>query len=132
MKILEELKKRAQSKDYTIVLPEANMDERVKNACVEILRDGLSKIIVFGSIDEFSKEFRDKVDYYCRVTLTKEEFEEITDKCRFALELSKNGGRNVTEAVKMVGTSTLKKWTHWDIKKLRERVEKGTAEGGKE
>ena len=83
---------------------------------------------IFNKLDEFSKEFRDKVDYYCRVTLSKEEFEEITDKCRFALELSKNGGRNVTEAVKMVGARNLKKWSHWDIKKLKERVEKGGAE----
>lgn len=57
MKILQDLKKRAKSKDYTIVLPEANLDERVKNACLRILNEGLSKIIVFGKAEEFSNEF---------------------------------------------------------------------------
>ena len=59
MKILEEIKQRAKSKDLKIILPEANMDERVKNACIEILREGLSKIIVFGKKAEFPEEFND-------------------------------------------------------------------------
>ena len=55
MKILEEIKQRAKSKDATIVLPEANLDERVKNAVVEILNQGLSKLIVFGSEADYPK-----------------------------------------------------------------------------
>ena len=56
MKILEEIRERAKSKDLTIVLPEANLDERVKNACVQILAEELSKIIVFGTEKDFPKE----------------------------------------------------------------------------
>ena len=57
MKLLEELKQKAKNKDYSIVLPEANLDERVKQACAEILKSGLSKIIVFGKENEFPQEF---------------------------------------------------------------------------
>ena len=55
MKILEEIRMRAKNKDLTIVLPEANMDERVKTACEQILKEGLSKLIVFGKKEEFDK-----------------------------------------------------------------------------
>ncbi len=58
MKILNQIRERAKNKDSKIILPEANIDERVKNACVEILSEGLSKIIVFGKTEEFSEEFK--------------------------------------------------------------------------
>lgn len=57
MKILENLRKKAKNKNNVIILPEANVDERVKNACVQILNEKLSKIIVFGKKEDFSKEF---------------------------------------------------------------------------
>lgn len=56
MKILEEIRKRAKSKEAKIILPEANMDERVKNAVCEILKDNLSKVVVFGKTEEFGEE----------------------------------------------------------------------------
>ena len=43
MKILEELKQRAKNKDNVIILPEANLDERVKLAALEILKKILQK-----------------------------------------------------------------------------------------
>ena len=55
MKILEEIKRRAQSKDCTIVLPEANMDERVMLAAKQILAENLSKIIVLGNVSDFDE-----------------------------------------------------------------------------
>jgi len=56
MKILKEIQERAKLKDLTIVLPEANLDERVKTACEKILKQGLSKLIVFGKNEEFDGE----------------------------------------------------------------------------
>ncbi len=53
MKILNELKKRAKDIDATIVLPEANLDERVMRACEIIVKKKLSKIIVLGKREEF-------------------------------------------------------------------------------
>ena len=58
MKILNEIKTKAKNKQAVIVLPEANMDERVKNAAMQILKEGLSKIIVFGKESEYSKDFK--------------------------------------------------------------------------
>ena len=43
MKILQELRNRAKSKDGTIVLPEANMDERVKSSAIQILNEDLNR-----------------------------------------------------------------------------------------
>ena len=58
MKILRELKQKAKLKDCKIVLPEANMDERVMSAVVQILQENISKIVVLGEKEEFPKEFR--------------------------------------------------------------------------
>ena len=78
---------------------------------------------IFEKLDKLSKEFKDNLDYYCRVILTKDEFEEIKSKCEFAVELYQNGGRRVSDAVYAVAKMGKSKWSHWDIKKLRERVE---------
>ena len=59
MKILKEIQERAKNRDCKIILPEANIDDRVKSACSQILKERLSKIVVFGSVDEFPKEFQD-------------------------------------------------------------------------
>lgn len=58
MDILKEITKRAKSIDATIILPEANLDERVKKAAEIILKRGLSKIIVFGKEEEYSSIFK--------------------------------------------------------------------------
>ena len=78
---------------------------------------------IFNEIDTLYKQFKDNLDYYCRVTLTKEEFEEMISKCQFAVELQENGGACVSPAVSMVAKMNSKKWNHWEIEKLIERVE---------
>ena len=57
MEILKQIQKKAKNKEVTIVLPEANIDERVYKACEIILKQKLSKIIVFGRTKEFSSTF---------------------------------------------------------------------------
>jgi hypothetical protein len=79
---------------------------------------------IFNKIDELYKEFQDRLDYYCRITLTPEELEKIISKCKFATELYKNGGPCVSPAVHMVAKMSTKKWNHWEIKKLSERIKK--------
>ena len=79
---------------------------------------------VFNEVDALYKQFKDNLDYYCRVTLTKEEFEEMIAKCQFAVALHENGGACVSPAVQMVAKMHQKKWNRWDTKKLIERVEK--------
>ena len=84
---------------------------------------------IFNEIDTLYKQFKDNLDYYCRVTLTKEEFEEMISKCQFAVELQENGGAYVSPAVSMVAKMNSKKWNHWEIEKLIERVERN--DGGR-
>ena len=79
---------------------------------------------IFNKIDSLYKQFVDKLDYYCRVTLTKKELDEMINQCKFAVELQENGGPYVSPAVSMVAKMNSKKWNHWEIKKLIERVEK--------
>lgn len=79
---------------------------------------------IFDELDKISEEYIDKVDYYCRVILEVDEFVELKKKCRFALEIEKNGGRKVSYAVKRVAEMMQDKVSHWEIKKLKERVEK--------
>ncbi len=83
---------------------------------------------VFEKLDALTDEFKDKLDYYCRVVLTPAEFEELKSKCIFAVELQKNGGARVSSAVLTVANMSSTKWNHWNIKKLKERIEKGGAE----
>lgn len=60
MKIVEELKKRAKKIDGTIILPEANIDKRVYLAGKEILDKKISKLIVFGNLNEYDESFKSK------------------------------------------------------------------------
>ena len=79
---------------------------------------------IFNKIDALYNEFKDKLDYYCRVTLTPEELEEMILNSKFAVDLYNNGGTCVSSAVHMVAKMHPKRWNHWEIKKLIERVER--------
>ena len=57
MNILKEIVRKAKNVDATIVLPEAHLDERVKQAAEIILKKKLSKIIVFGKAEDYSSIF---------------------------------------------------------------------------
>ena len=60
MKIVDELKKHAKKIDATIILPEANIDERVYLAAKEILDKNISKLIVFGNPNQYDESFKSK------------------------------------------------------------------------
>lgn len=55
MDIIKSIVKRAKEVNATIILPEANLDERVKSAAEIILKKGISKIIVFGTKEDYSQ-----------------------------------------------------------------------------
>lgn len=78
---------------------------------------------VFKELEKIDDEYRDKLDYYCRVTLTREEFEILCKECIFAVELHKNGGlATLSPAIKTVAKMNTKPWNHWNIQKLKERI----------
>ena len=101
MKILEEIKKRAKNKDYTIILPEANMDERVKNAVVQILKEKLSKLIIFGKKTEFSNEITENEN--CQI-IDIQNYEKITELTNQLYELRKSKGLTLEQAQELIKT----------------------------
>lgn len=57
MKIFKLMQQTAKQIDATIILPEANQDKRVYDACKMILKQKLANIIVFGKREQFDKSF---------------------------------------------------------------------------
>ena len=57
MKIFKLMQQTAKQIDATIILPEANQDKRVYDACKMILNQKLANIIVFGKREQFDKSF---------------------------------------------------------------------------
>lgn len=99
MKILNQIKKRAKNKDCIIVLPEANMDERVKQAAVEILKQNLAKIIVFGTKKDFSLELLDNKN--CTVIDIKK-YNKLNDLAADLYEMRKAKGLTLEDAKKLI------------------------------
>ena len=64
METLKKIERVAMDKQVTIVLPEANCDERVYLACEKLLKKKLANIIVLGKPYEFSKIF---INQNCQV-----------------------------------------------------------------
>ena len=59
MDLLKEIQEKAKNKSGIIILPEANIDERVMEAAKIILKNNFSKIVVFGENKEFPREMAD-------------------------------------------------------------------------
>ncbi len=57
MNFLRNLYSRADKVKATIVLPEANLDERVYKACKKIIKNNICNIIVLGKREQFDKTF---------------------------------------------------------------------------
>ena len=98
MKILEQIKKQAKKKKVKIILPEANIDERVKQTCLQILKEGLSEIVVFGKPKEFSEEFNNS---NCQIIdmATSEHKEKFVNQL---YELRKAKGLTLEDAKKLI------------------------------
>lgn len=98
MKIIRELKQKAKNKDYTIVLPEVKMDERVLKACEIILKQKISKIVVFGKVEELPKIFQSKL---CRV-IDIENFENLKEYAEQLYDFRKHKGLTLEEANNLI------------------------------
>ncbi|MBR1988510.1 MAG: phosphotransacetylase [Clostridia bacterium] len=100
MKDLKDLKKLANKKFATIILPEANIDERIRQACIRLLKEGTTKLIVFGAIDGMTKEFlSDK----CEI-INIESDPRLEDFATQLYELRKHKGMTIDEAKELIKT----------------------------
>lgn len=78
---------------------------------------------IFFRLEELDKEHKDKLDYYCRVVLHKDEFDFLIKQCKFAVALQENGGiADLSPSIVSVAKMSSKSWNHWEIKKLKERM----------
>lgn len=94
MKIINEIKQRAKKIAATIILPEANIDKRVYDACLYILENKLSKIIVLGKTSDFDERFQDK---NCQI-IDIENYAELDKFAQQLYELRKKKGMTLDEA----------------------------------
>lgn len=99
MKIINELTKRAKAIDATIILPEANLDSRVMQACEIIVKKNLSKIIVLGKESEFPLSLRNSK--LCKI-IDIDSYSEIDDLTNDLYELRKHKGLTIDEAKKLI------------------------------
>ena len=97
MKILKQLNNQAKEINATIILPEANADNRVYEACKIILKQKLAKIIVFGKAEQFDKSFKNK---NCRI-IDIDSYNK-TDFSNQLFELRQHKGMTVQKATELV------------------------------
>lgn len=101
MKELQKIKQKAKQINATIILPEANIDKRVCDACKYLLKNKLCKIVVFGKVAEFDKSFT--ASPFCQI-IDIETSEKLADYANQLFELRKHKGLTLTQAKKLVKT----------------------------
>lgn len=89
MKVLDDILRRAKDKKGKIILPEANVDERVMEAVKIIAKNGLSELVVFGKQEEFPKEI---VSSELVQIIDLDSYKEIDNMATALYELRKNKG----------------------------------------
>lgn len=78
---------------------------------------------LFDRATAIFNEMEDHIRYYLYIELTDEERCELYEKAVFAKELQKAGGPCAGEGACLIVKYGYSKLSHWDKKKLRERVE---------
>lgn len=122
MDVLKEIVKKAKNIDATIVLPEANLDERVKQAAEIILKKKLSKIIVFGKIDDYSSIFNNE---NCQI-IDIENYEKLDELASELFELRKAKGMTEEDAKNII-----KKPEYFAMMLLKKGLADGVVAGAK-
>ena len=120
MKLIQEIRKRAKKIDATIVLPEANIDKRVYDACEFILKNNLSNIIVFGKDSEYGDIFKTN---HCKI-IDIEKYDKLNEFATQLYELRKHKGMTITEANKLI-----KQADYFSMMLLRNNLADGVVAG---
>ena len=98
--VLKEILKNAKKTKGVILLPEANIDDRVKQACELILRHQFGKIAVLGKPEDYSSEFHCS---NCKIIdIEDENLQEMLAKKLF--EIRRRKGLKLEDARKLVKT----------------------------
>ncbi len=84
---------------------------------------------LFRVAEEIHKEFEDRLKYYLYIELDDDERRKLVDLAHFAIALEKEGGELAGAGAKMIAEYGYSKLSHWDKKKLKERVKHGLSKG---
>jgi len=99
MNITKEIRENAKKINATIILPEANLDARVKEAAEYILENKISNLIIFGKKSDFSTKITE--DSNCKI-IDIETYENIDDFTTQLYELRKHKGLTQEQAQELV------------------------------
>lgn len=99
MEVLETILKKAKAKNGKIVLPEANVDNRVLEAVKKIVATNLSEVVVFGKKEEFPSEV---VDSKLVTIIDLENYNELDEMANTLYELRKNKGLTLKDAYELL------------------------------
>lgn len=61
MDIISRLYSKAKQKNATIILPEAVLDDRVMDACINLLRDDICNLVLLGTLEQYPDEIRNNI-----------------------------------------------------------------------
>ena len=123
MNIIETIQNKAKNVDATIVLPEANLDERVKLAVEKILDNNISKLIILGE----SKDYSEKIVNNPNCTIINiEKYEKLDELTNVLYELRKAKGMTLDDAKKII-----KKPEYFAMMLLKTGVADGVVAGAK-
>lgn len=96
--VIKQILKRAKNGNGVILLPEANVDERVKSACELILKYRFGKIAVIGKSKEFPRLFKTK---YCKI-FDLEDQELLEQMAKKLLAIRRRKGMTIGKARELV------------------------------
>ena len=99
MNIKETIRNSAKAKKSTIILPEANLDTRVAQACEIILEKELSNLIIFGKSSEFSSKITNNKN--CTI-IDIENYENLNNLATQLYELRKHKGLSLEQAQEII------------------------------
>ena len=99
MNITKEIRENAKKIKATIILPEANLDDRVKQAAEYILNNELSNLIILGKPCEFSSALTTNPN--CKI-IDIESYENLSDFATQLYELRKHKGLTLDQAQELV------------------------------
>ena len=95
MKFLKDLEKQTKKYKATVILPEANIDERVLKAAAYCLKKDIVKVVVFGKEQQFPKLFKNSEN--CKI-IDIEKTKNLTDFANQLFELRKDKGLTLQQA----------------------------------
>lgn len=96
----------------------------VRFAKLPVFEESVNRAL-FGTVEEIYEEMENRVKYFLHVELNDAERKELVDKAQFAISLEEAGGPMAGAGARMIKKYGYTKLTHWDKKRLKEKVKNG-------